>query len=401
MAGERQFDLVLFGATGFTGGLVADYLAQVSVEEPFRWAIAGRNPEKLESVRARLAAIPGAVRPALIMAGADDADALSRLAASTVAVITTVGPYEQLGGPLAYACAAAGTHYADLAGEPRFVHRLHGSCDALAKQNGARLVPSCGFESIPPDIMVMEAVRELRRALGDRVFNAVDVVAKGGAEAHGRVSGGTWQSAIGVMAGMREWWGQHPAHPGENVHAVKTPFFHEDHWQRWALLVPTIDPEVVMHSARVRRDYGHTFSYGHYLVARNPLSLAGLVAGAGGLFLLAQFDRSRRWLLGRLLPGEGPGQVQRDNGWFTFHVTASAGGVTVVGTMRGGDPFYGDTARMLAEAGLCLALDRALPAAAGVLTPASAMGERLVPRLQRAGLTLELRLLRHSALAPS
>ena len=243
--------------------------------------------------------------------------------------------------------------------------------------------------------------RELRRSLGDHVFNAVDVVVKGGAEAHGRVSGGTWQSAIGVMAGMREWWGQRPAHPGDNVHAVKTPFFHEDHWQRWALLVPTIDPEIVRHSARVRRDYGHTFSYGHYLVARNPLTLAGLVAGAGGLFLLSQFDRSRRWLLGQMPPGEGPGAAQRDKGWFTFHVTASAGGVTVVGSMRGGDPFYGDTARMLAEAGLCLALDRGLPDATGVLTPASAMGERLVPRLQRAGLTLELRPWRHSALASS
>lgn len=392
MAASRRFDVVVFGATGFTGGLVAEYLAALSATTPFRWALVGRNPDRLAQLRDRLGA---AVSPELLVADVGNDASLASLAASTTAVITTVGPYALHGEPLLRACAEAGTHYVDLTGEPQFVHRMRERYDAVAKRSGARIVNSCGFESIPPDMTVLLAVKELRSRLGDRVFAAVDVVAKGGAEGGGGFSGGTWHSAVEAMASTREWWGQRPAHPGDNVHAVKTPFFREDHWGRWALLMPTIDPEVVLHSARVRGDYGHTFSYGHYAVARNPLSLLGLAAGVGGMFMLAQFGPTRRWLLGLRDPGEGPTPEQREKGWFNMFVTASAGGVTVLAQMSGGDPGYGATACMMAEAGLCLALDSNLPATAGVITPASAMGEALLPRLERAGLRMQVRTLRH------
>ncbi|MDF2446196.1 MAG: hypothetical protein K0S46_1432 [Moraxellaceae bacterium] len=394
MAAARRFDVVVFGATGFTGGLVAEYLAKVSVLEKFRWALAGRSTAKLDAVRARLAAIPGAVSPELLAADVNDAASIAALAATTTTVITTVGPYALFGEPLVRACAESGTHYVDLTGEPQFVHRMREQYDAVARRTGARIVNSCGFESIPPDITVLLALKELRRRVGDRVFEACDVVVKGGVEGGGGFSGGTWHSAVEAMSRTREWWGQRPAHPGDNVHAVKTPFFRENNWQRWAMLMPTIDPEVVRHSARVRGDYGHTFSYGHYLVMQNPLALAGLAAGVGGIFTLAQFGPTKRWLLSRRAPGEGPTPEQRAKGWFNMHVTASAGGITVVAKMSGGDPGYGDTAKMMAEAGLCLALDAKLPAAAGVITPASAMGEALVPRLERAGLRLEVKTLR-------
>lgn len=391
MVAERRFDVVVFGATGFTGGLVAEYLAQASARQPLRWALAGRRRDRLEAVRERLNA---ATQPELLLADAGDAASLEALATATTTVITTVGPYALHGEPLVRACAANGTHYVDLTGEPQFVHRMRERYDDMARRSGARIVNSCGFESIPPDLTVLMAVNELRRLLGDRVLDSADVVVKGGAEGASPVSGGTWHSAIEAMGSVREWWGRRPRHPGDNVHAVKTPFFREDHWGRWALMLPTIDPEVVQRSARVRGDYGHTFSYGHYLVARSPLALAGFVAGAGGVFALAQFGPTRRWLLSRLDPGQGPTPAQREKGWFNMFVTASAGGVSVLARMSGGDPFYGETARMLAEAGLCLALDRDLPAAAGVITPASAMGEALLPRLQAAGLQLQVRALR-------
>jgi saccharopine dehydrogenase (NAD+, L-glutamate forming) len=391
MAQGRRFDLILFGATGFTGGLVTDYLAQASAREPLRWAIAGRDAGRLAQVRAQVAAVAGAIVPEVLTADVGDPAAMTALAAATTAVITTVGPYARYGEPLLRACAENGTHYTDLTGEPQFVHRMREKYDAVAKRSGARIVNSCGFESIPPDITVLLAVTELRRRLGAAAFASADVVVKGGAEGGGGFSGGTWHSAVEAMASAREWWFRRPAEPQDGVHAVTTPLFHESHWQRWAVLMPTIDPEVVRHSARVRGDYGHTFSYGHYLVMKNPLALAGLVAGVGGVFTLAQFGPTRRWLLGRRLPGDGPSAEQRDRGWFNMHVTASAGGVTVVAKMSGGDPGYGDTAKMLAEAGLCLALDGGLPEAAGVITPASAMGAALLPRLKRAGLHMDLR----------
>ena len=395
--GARRFDVVVFGATGFTGGLVADYLARASAREPFRWALAGRSRQKLEDVQRRLVAVPGAVAPLLVAADVTDDGSLEALAASTTVVITTVGPYARFGEPLVRACATHGTHYVDLTGEPQFVHRMRERYDDVARRSGARIVNSCGFESIPPDLTVLAAMRELRHRLGP-VLDSLDVVVKGGAEGGGGFSGGTWHSAIEAMATARKWWFERPGAPADRVHAVKTPFFREDHWRRWALLMPTIDPEVVRHTARVRGDYGHTFSYGHYLVAKNPATLAGIAGGVGALFTLAQFGPTRRWLLSRRAPGEGPTPEQREQGWFNMFVTASAGGVSVVAQMSGGDPGYGDTARMMAEAGLCLALDgERLPAAAGVITPASAMGDALFPRLERAGLRLQVRAARQRA----
>lgn len=391
MTSPRRFDLVLFGATGFTGGLVADYLARVSVQETFSWALAGRNLGKLESVRQRVAAVAGSVAPDIIAADVDDAAAMAALAASTTAVITTVGPYWLYGEALVKAAATAGTHYVDLTGEPQFVHLMREKYDALAKQTGARIVNSCGFESIPPDIAVLRAVNLLRDRLGDNAFNQADVVVMGGVEGGGEISGGTWHSAVEAMASARHWLGNRPKPARDNVHAVKIPFLHEKNWQRWAMNMPTIDPEVVRHSARVRGDYGRTFAYGHFMAMKNPLLLAGLAAGIGGVFTLAQFGATKNWLLKQKLPGDGPDEAAREKGWFHMNVTAKAAGETVVCRLSGGDPGYGDTAKMLAEAGLCLALDKNLPPVAGVITPASAMGEVLIPRLERAGLCFEVR----------
>src|SRR5215831_6972107 len=152
MPGEREYDLVLFGATGFTGGLTADYLA-ANAPKGLRWALVGRNRAKLEAVAARLElASPEAPVPALVEADAADAAALAKVAESTRVVITTVGPYALYGGPLVAACAAAGTDYVDLTGEPEFVDRTWLENDAAAKVSGARLVHCCGFDSVPHDL---------------------------------------------------------------------------------------------------------------------------------------------------------------------------------------------------------------------------------------------------------
>lgn len=391
MPTTQHLDLVLFGASGFTGGLVADYLAHISVQEKFRWALAGRDASKLSLLQQRVAALPGATVPEIIIADVKDAASMAALAAATTAVITTVGPYSLYGEPLLKACAHAGTHYVDLTGEPQFVHLMHKKYDAIAKKSGARIVNSGGFESIPPDIAVLRAVNILRERLGETAFAQADVIVQGGVEVEGGFSGGTWHSAVEAMASARHWWRQRPRHAPDNVHALKAPFFREKNWQRWALNMPTIDPEVVRHSARIRGDYGRRFSYGHYVLMNNPLKLAGLAAGVGAVFTLAQFKPTKNWLLQQKLPGDGPSAAQREKGWFHMNVTAQAAGETVVCRLSGGDPGYGDTAKIIAEAGLCLALDKNLPAAAGVITPASAMGEALIPRLERAGLRFEVR----------
>ncbi len=385
----RRFDLVLYGATGFTGGLVADYLAGVSGREKLRWALAGRNPAKLQQALARIKAVPGAVLPEIIEADAGDVASLKAMVESTTAIITTVGPYLRFGEPLVAACADAGTHYADLTGEPAFTEKMRAKYQGLAAASGARIVNSCGFESIPPDIAVLAAVNELRRRLGPR-FAGADVVVKGATEGFSLPSGGTWHSAVGAMASAREWLRDRPKPVKDNVRALNTPVLRNGDWECWALNAPTIDPEVVRHSARVRGDYGRQFTYGHFVANKNPFALAGMVVGLSGVFALAQFEPTRNWLLKQRQPGDGPDAAAREKGWFNMHVTAEGAGEKVVLRMSGGDPFYGDTAKMIAEAGLALALEKDLPQAAGVITPASAIGEVLVPRLTRAGLRFEI-----------
>ncbi len=385
----RRFDLVLYGATGFTGGLVADYLAGVSAKENLRWALAGRNPGKLQAVLARIKAVPGAVLPEIIEADAGNAASLREMAQSATAIITTVGPYMRFGEPLVAACADAGTHYVDLTGEPAFVENMRAKYQSLAAASGARIVNSCGFESIPPDIAVLVAVHELRRRLGSR-FAATHVLVKGATEGFSLPSGGTWHSAVEAMASAREWLRDRPKPVQDNVRSLNTPLLRNSDWDCWALNAPTIDPEVVRHSARVRGDYGQTFTYGHFVANKNPFALAGMVVGLGGVFALAQFKPTRNWLLKQRQPGDGPDATARERGWFNMHVTAEGGGEKVVLRMSGGDPFYGDTAKMIAEAGLALALEKGLPKVAGVITPAAAIGEVLVPRLTSAGLRFEI-----------
>ena len=385
---SRTFDIVLFGATGFTGGLVADYLARATLREPLRWALAGRSQERLLAVREQLAQVSGATPPALLVADVEDATALAEMAAATTVVISTVGPYARLGEPLVKACAEEGTHYVDLTGEPHFVWRMRSRWDETARFHGARIVNSCGFECIPPDIGALYTVNLLRQRLGEAGWHGARVRVQGGVEAGGGLSGGTWHSAVGAMSEPLKVlqsgpWGS----LGDLLGGLVPPLRREPRWQRWALAVPTIDPEVVRQSARLRgRDYGEQFSYNHYFLSRRLWPLAAGVAAVGGLFTLAQFRPTRQWLLRQKPPGDGPGSEARAKGWFRLHFIAEAEGIEVRTVVSGGDPGYGDTAKMLAEAALCLALDRGLPKVAGVITPAVAMGEALIPRLERAGI---------------
>lgn len=386
----RQFDVILFGATGFTGGLVAEYLAAAARREQVRWAIAGRDAHKLQLVFERLSRLDDVVLPEVLQASVEDADSLARLAGAGRVVITTVGPYQHYGEPLLRACAEAGTHYVDLTGEPLFVEAMRERYDAQARLSGARIVNSCGFEAIPPDIGVLYTLRELRRRLGEAAWAGAEVKVLGGVEAGGGFSGGTWHSAVEAMSQAPRWWLNRPKPGRDHVHNLKTGAHREPRLERWALPMPTIDPEVVRHSARLRRDYGADFSYGHFYLSKKLLPLAAGVAGLAGIFTLAQFGPTRRWLLDRKQPGEGPSAEARERGWFRLSFVAEAGGQALVTRVSGGDPGYGATAHMLAEAALCLALDPDLPEAAGVITPAAAMGEALIPRLERAGIRFEV-----------
>jgi short subunit dehydrogenase-like uncharacterized protein len=388
MSVGREFDVVLFGATGFTGRLTAEYLA-AHAPNGCRWAIAGRGLERLTAVRERLAEInPLCADLELLVADVTDRDSLRAVATRTRVVVSTVGPYLRYGEPLVAACAAAGTDYLDLTGEPEFVDRMYLAHHETAVKTGARLVHSAGFDSIPYDIGALFTVGHLPEGVPIRL--------QGFVSASGSFSGGTYHSAITAFSRLREMSSvarrrraAEPKNPDRRVRGEKGRPRHEKVVDAWVLPAPTIDPQVVLRSARAIERYGPAFSYGHYVAIKKLPVAVALVGGVGVAVVLAQVPPARRWLLGRKASGDGPSAAQREKAWFRVRFVGEGGGKRVVTEVSGGDPGYGETAKMLGESALCLAFDD-VPKSAGQVTTAVAMGERLLARLVRAGLTFRV-----------
>ncbi len=378
---EREHDVVLFGATGFTGGLTAEYLA-ANAPDGSRIALAGRNREKLARV------VPERSDWPRLHADVGDAGSLRAVAESTKVVITTVGPYINYGEPLVAACAAAGTDYVDLTGEPEFVDRMWLRYHEQAQQSGARIVHSCGFDSIPYDLGTLFTVEQLP----DGVPIHVDCYVRAG----GTFSGGTYHSAIHAMGRLRESVrvarerrSTEPRPAGRRIKGIPGRPHNRSDAGGWSVPFPTIDPQTVLRSASALERYGPDFSYSHYLVVKRLPAVAGLAIGAGAAIALAQLPPTRKALLKLKDPGEGPSPEQRARAWFRVRLIGEGGGRRVVSEVSGGDPGYGETSKMLAESALCLAFDE-LPARAGQLTPAVAMGDALIERLRRAGIKFEV-----------
>jgi short subunit dehydrogenase-like uncharacterized protein len=377
-------DVVVFGATGFTGGLTAEYLA-AHAPQTTRWALAGRSASKLEQVRGRLTEInPACAELELLLADAKDPESLRRIAESTKVVITTVGPYIKYGEPLVAACAGAGTDYVDLTGEPEFVDRMWLRYHEQAKASGARLVHSCGFDSIPYDLGALYTVNQLPEA--------VPISLDGYVRMGGSFSGGTYHSAILIMSRLREGRQvarerrERESRPADRrVKGAPGKPHHSEFGGGWAIPFPTIDPQTVLRSARALDRYGPDFSYSHYLVQKQLPVLVAMTAGAAAAIALAQLPPTRNALLKLKDPGEGPSEDQRAKSRFSVRFAARANGTRLRTEVSGGDPGYGETSKMLAESALCLAHDE-LPKLSGQLTPAVAMGEKLVERLRKAGI---------------
>ncbi|RLP95047.1 saccharopine dehydrogenase [Micromonospora sp. BL4] len=397
MAGERTYDVVLFGATGFTGGLTAEYLAR-HAPSGLRWALAGRNPGRLAAVRDRLAAIdPALAGLPLLTADVTDAGSLRAVAESARVVASTVGPYIHHGEPLVAACARAGTDYLDITGEPEFVDLMYVRHHAEATRTGARLVHACGFDSIPHDLGVWFTVKQLPAD--------APIAVDGYVRAGGQFSAGTYQSALTAFSrtkqasqAARDRRAVEPRPADRRVRAVPGRLGRSAELGIWTVPLPTIDPQVVRRSAAARPEYGPNFRYRHFAAVKRLPTVLAAGAGLGALVGLLKLPPTRRWLLGRLASGHGPTPQRRAASWFRVRFVGTGGGRRVVTEVAGGDPGYDETAKMLAESALCLAFDELAPTA-GQVTPVVAMGDALLDRLIRAGLTF--RVLKQEAATPT
>jgi short subunit dehydrogenase-like uncharacterized protein len=381
----RELDIVLFGATGFTGGLAADYLARAMPPEG-RWALAGRNQGKLEAVRDRLTGIDAKLAGLpLLKADTTDPASLADIASKARVVITTVGPYVEHGEPLVAACATHGTDYVDLTGEPEFIDRMYVEHHAEAVRTGARIVHACGFDSIPHDLGALFTVEQLP--------DGVPLSVRGVVRANGMVSGGTFASALTTFARASKMRAASAARRrveprptgGRRVHSsAKRPHFDKDTGM-WLIPLPTIDPFVVRRSAAALERYGPEFSYAHYAgVKRLPVAIGGMGL-VGALMVGAQVPPLRRFLMSRIPQGEGPSEARREQHWFSVRFVGEGGGRRVETEVSGGDPGYTETAVMISESAMSLAFDDN-PRSAGQVTTAVAMGDNLIDRLVKAGI---------------
>ena len=403
----REFDVIVVGATGFTGALVAEYLCErYGIGRDLRWGAAARNETKLAAMRRSLGA--SATSLPVIVADTLDAGAMRELAARTRVVLTTVGPYARYGSQLVAACAEQGTHYCDLAGEVQWIRRMIDAHDETARHSGARIVHCCGFDSIPMDIGAWFLQQEARKRHGEYCESIVLLVKA----MKGAASGGTMASIMNVMREARA--------DKEVARILARPYSlnpsgeqrgpdrgdqrgirYEAGADSWTapFIMATVNTRVVRRShALLGYPWGESFRYREAI--RTGRGAAGwfrsamITAGLTGLVGAASFDWSRGLLERFVLPkpGTGPDATARENGFFNLEqIGQLAEGRQIRGKITGDrDPGYGSTSKMLAEAAVCLAQDD-LDSGAGVLTPAAAMAAPLLSRLrEHAGLSFEI-----------
>ena len=404
MSADRSHDIVVYGATGFVGRLVAEYLANAA-PDGVSIALGGRSHEKLERVRGELGS--RAADWPLVVADSSDEEALASMAREARVIATTVGPYRRDGLKLVEACADAGTQYADLTGEVLFVHESIERHER-ARATGTRIVHSCGFDSIPSDLGVY-LLHEAARAdgAGDLEDTTLVVTAM-----KGSASGGTIASLKGQVDDIKadrdarrivgDPYALVPDRPPEmdgerDIHSVSR----DEELGQWIapFVMATFNTRIVRRSNALQDwAYGRRFRYREVTgMGQGPLAPVKAAALAGGLGALAAglaLPPTRK-LLDRVLPdsGEGPSEAAREKGFFKIevHTRTSSGARYVAKVAAKGDPGYKATGMMMGEAALCLALDEdKLPDRTGVLTPASAMNGALVERLRSAGMTLEV-----------
>jgi short subunit dehydrogenase-like uncharacterized protein len=385
---SREFDVIVWGATGYTGRLVAAHLlTSYGAGAHFPWAIAGRSAGKLDEVATEVGAPPSLPR---IIADAADPGSLNDLVRRANVVITTVGPYQLYGSPLVAACAAAGTDYVDLTGESNWIAAMIAAHEAAAKASGARIVFSCGFDSIPFDVGVYFAQEEAKRRFGRyaaRVRGRVRGL-KGGLSGGTLASGMATQAAAqkdpGVGVLLADPFALTPGFAGAPQPDGETPYDDKvtGAWVGPFMMAGINTKAVHRTNFLLGHPWGEGFQYDEMQVLAGPPS--GAPAGMGGFNFGAG---------GLPKPGEGPTREERETGYYDLLFIAESGdGRTVRAAVRGDmDPGYGSTAKILGEAGICLGEIPRETTPGGCWTPAGAMGAPLVRRLPaKAGLSFTL-----------
>jgi short subunit dehydrogenase-like uncharacterized protein len=393
MKSTSKFDIVIYGSTGFTGRLVAEYLAShYRGDRDLKWAMAGRSLDKLASVRD---AIGASSDTALIVADGGDPASLKAMVGQTKSVISTVGPYQLYGSELVAICAATGTDYLDLCGEPVWMRQMIDAHEATAKSSGARILFSCGFDSLPFELGVLFVQEAAKKALGAPVnrvktrVRAMKGTFSGGTAASARATFAAAAKDLSLVALLQDPFVLTPGFEGPKQPRGNKPLLDEDMGSWTApFVMATINTRNVHRSNMLMNfSYGKDFVYDE-MVLTGP----GEQGEANAKRVVAAVNAERMGAVNGPKPGEGPSKEERENGMYDLLFVAIApDGKQVRAAVRGDrDPGYGSTSKMISECAICLLRDTP-DVPAGIWTPGAAMGDKLIKRLvDHAGLTFEV-----------
>ena len=386
MNNPANYDFVVYGASGFTGKLVVEYALNQYSNEDISWAIAGRNLEKLQNLKEEFKLTNDV---GIIQVDSEDQSSIDALVQQTKCVLTTVGPYQLYGDKVVRTCISSGTDYVDLCGEVGFMHKIISECSAEAKQTGARIVFSCGFDSIPFDLGVLFVQEEVMSKLNKYASSVRGRVR----DMNGEFSGGTAASMKATMAALQT--DPELLNVLVNPHALcegfqgvqqdddSKPVYDEelDTWVAPFFMAPINTKNIHRSNKLMNHIYGESFKY-------NEMWIQG--PGEEGR-AAAEFISTMNPLGDAPEPGEGPSRESRENGNYDVLFCADVDGETIKASVNGDmDPGYGSTSKMITESAICLVKD-CQDLAGGIYTPASSMGTKLIKRLEsNAGLTFKL-----------
>ena len=363
---NKEYDLIVYGATGFTGQLICEYLNAHKDTKEIKWAIAGRNKEKLEKIAKKYSISE------IFIADSFDMKSLDIITSKAKLIISVVGPYSIYGKDLVESCANNKCHYLDLTGEPDFVQFVEKKYTKKAKDNKVILMNCCGFESIPPDIGTYYTIKKLK----DKNAQITTFL-----KTKGKISGGTWASFLNSFTGKK------PIIKGSKNNKTKKLFYSKE-LKKWALTFPVIDKHIVKKSAK-HLDYGDDFIFVQYVVFKSIFKILGLVLSIMAVGFLAKFKFFRNCLRSFIPSGHGPNAEKRKKHFFELKIFAKTKNENIITTVSGGDPGYGETAKFISEMALTIILNPdKLNCDRGVITPAQCAGDIMIERLIESGIKI-------------
>lgn len=377
---NKDLDIILFGATGFTGKLIAKYLAQHATAEDLKWAIAGRDKEKLIKISESFSEN----KPEIIIADVNDPASLEYMTAQCRILMNAAGPFSRYGKSVVEACIKTSTHYLDITGEPSFIADIYNNHFDDALRQKVCIVNCCGFDSIPADYCAWLTAKKLPLQEPKTL--------KAYLRTNATFSGGTLTTAIEALhletqkKSVKTKIKRHPDAP-----RIPIKIHYSDDIKAWAIPMPVVDPHIVKRSVyRLPDQYGHAVSYAQFFVRSSLFKVFKTVMPIAIASILVRFKSFRNRMFNKFKPGTGPNAERRANSKFEVICFGKSASTTAVTKMSGADPGYDETAKMFCEAAFTLA-DTIINGTIkyGVLTPVEAFGQPLADRLIAAGIQIE------------